>query len=130
MSLKYTRTVDVIRNTVSRLVSTLGLAIDDILQEAMDDGKIDEVPTIPLVKVQKVKDLFPENDTYTKYLDFFAILRKLEKAKYERAREFRRHVTMTAELDGEKVEVTIDILGDYFHKVKDFIIYLSEEDEE
>lgn len=130
VSLKYTRTVDVLRNAISRLVSTLSFAIDDILEIAKDDGKIDDVPTIPLVKVQVVRDLFPDKREYSDYLDFFVMLRKLEKASYERAQEYRRHVTMTAELEGEKVEVTIDILGDYFHKVKDFIMFLAEEQAE
>jgi len=62
----------------------------------------------------------------TEYIEFYFVLRKISKAKYEKRQEFRRHVTMTARLDsGKSVELTIDIITDYFDRVKELLDYVA-----
>ena len=59
------------------------------------------------------------------FCDFYLLLRRIHKAKFEKAQEYRRHVTMTAELDGgQKIDITIDIISEYFEKTKEFYLYI------
>ena len=43
VSLKYTRTVDVIRNVIDRLISSFDFVADGLLQKALDEKKIKEI---------------------------------------------------------------------------------------
>ncbi len=45
------------------------------------------------------------------------LLRKLDKAEFTRHNEFRRHVTMLAQVDEKEMPVKIDDLKEYFDKV-------------
>jgi hypothetical protein len=95
--------------------------LDALLHDAKSGSKIPAVPTLPRLKVEALKKAFEDNATLKQYLDFYLLLRKLDKAKFERSQEYRRHVTMKAELEAKDVEITIDIISDYFHKTKEFL---------
>jgi len=126
VSLKYTRTVDVIKSIIERLINTVGFALDSLLKHAKAQKKIAEIPALPRLKVDAIKKLYGEDRTIVDVCDFYLLLRRIDKAKFDRTQEYRRHVTMTAHLEGgEKIEITIDIISDYFEKTKDFLNYIS-----
>lgn len=126
VSLKYTRTVDVIKSIIERLINTISFALDALLSHAKAQKKIAEVPALPRIKVEEVKRLYADDRTIIDFCDFFLLLRRIDKAKFARAQEYRRHVTMTAHLDGgESVEITIDIISDYFERTKEFLNYVA-----
>jgi len=122
VSLKYTRTVDVIKHIVQRLIAAIDFGMDVLLHYAKNKKRISSIPTLPRIKLEQTRKLYGDNPEVMDFLELYVFLKKVDKAKYDRSQEFRRHVTMTAHLDsGEKVEVNIDIAADYFAKVKDFI---------
>lgn len=133
VSLKYTRTVDVIKSLIMRLISAFNFASKALLQKAQEDGLVEELPNLPRPMVNKIKQVY-NDEQLNNYLELYLLLRKLDRAEFEREREFRRHVTMTAFINGDKVEVTIDIVFDYFNKTKEFLNYvdqiLNEKDED
>ena len=58
-------------------------------------------------------------------VDFLLLLRKINRAKFERSSEFRRHVTMTAHLvDDEIMKLDIDLITEYFKETKHFFEYI------
>lgn len=122
VSLKYTRTVDVIKHIVQRLIAAIDFGMDVLLEDAKDKKKLATVPTLPRIKLQNTKELYADNPDVIDYLELYTFLKKVDKAKYDKAQEFRRHVKMTAHLDnGSKVELSIDISTDYFKRVQEFI---------
>ena len=126
VSLKYTRTVDVIKSIVERLINTIGFELDALVAHAKTQKKIAEVSALPRVKVEQVKKLYETDRTIVDFCDFYLLLRRIDKAKFDRTQEYRRHVTMTAHLDdGGSVEITIDIISDYFERTKEFLNYVS-----
>ncbi len=126
VSLKYTRTVDVIKSIIERLINTIAHCLDALLAHAKLQKKIAEIPPLPRVKVDVVKKVYAEDRTIVDFCEFFLVLRRVDKAKFERAQEYRRHVTMTAHMDGgESIEITIDIISDYFERSKEFLNYVS-----
>ena len=126
VSLKYTRTVDVIRSIIERLINTIGFCLDALLANAKAQKKIPEVPTLLRVKVDQVKKLYASDKLVLDFCDFYLLLRQILKAKFDRAQEYRRHVTMTATLDnGQKVDITIDIISEYFERTKEFLNYVA-----
>ena len=125
VSLKYTRTVDVIKSIIERLINTIAFGIDALLAQAKMQKKIPELPTLPRVKIETVSRVFAEDKTVKDFVQFYLLLRRIDKAKFTRAQEYRRHVTMTAQLDDDtNIEITIDIITDYFDRTKEFLIYV------
>ncbi len=126
VSLKYTRTVDVLKSIIERLIATLDAAIDALLHLAKKQNKIPAVPTLPRLKVEALKKAYPDDAHIKHYIKFYLLLRKLDKAPFDRAQEYRRHVTMKAAFDTNHVEITIDIISDYFHKTKEFLSIIEQ----
>ena len=136
VSLKYTRTVDVIKSIVERLINTFDYSFEALLLAAKKQGKIPKIPELPRPKAELVSQVYGD-DVCKNYLQFYLLMRKIDKARFDRALEYRRHVTMTAHLEHEKVEITIDIINDYYDRAKEFLAYVeravnagSAEDEE
>ena len=121
VSLKQSRNVDVIKNTIKRLISAFDFGIDALLIYSKEKKKINEVPTLVRLKLDELRKVFGDNEQIMSYLEFYNLLRKLDKAKFDRSLEYRRYVTMTAFIDEGDVLVDIDILGDYYKKSVDFI---------
>ena len=120
VSLKYTRTVDVIKSLIDRLINTYNNLILSLLKHK----KIRDPPRIPRLRVELIRDHFGDDDEILSHMMLYLLLRDISKAPFSRRLEFRRHVTMTANLDDKEVEVTIDICEDYFKKVREFISYV------
>lgn len=135
VSLKYTRTVDVIKHVIDRLVSCIGFGLEALLKYAKDKKLVASIPSNPGLVCDLLKKTFPDNLELLDYINFYLRLRKLSKAEYTRREEFRRHVTMIAVIDkGEIVEVSIDSLKEDYEKTKRFIAFvkkiINEEKEE
>ena len=135
VSLKYTRTVDVIKHVIDRLISCIGFGLESLLKYAKETKLVASIPENAGLRCDLLKKTFPDNLELTEYINFYSRLRKLSKAEYARREEFRRHVTMIATIDkGEIVEVSIDSLKEDYEKTKIFIHFvkriINEEKEE
>lgn len=124
VSLKYTRTVDVLKSVIDRLITTYDYAMLSLLKYYKSKKKIDSIPDSPIARALKLKgvgfDAFLHDS-----MDFYLLMRKISKADFTRAREFRRHVTMTVVIDGGALEINIDVIGEYFDKTKEFLAHVK-----
>lgn len=126
VSLKYTRTVDVIKSIIERMINSFDFSIKAGLEYAKDKRKIKAIPANVVERGNAFLSLFgPQDESLKDYVDFYILLRKINRAHFERAREFRRHVTMTAFLEEGEIEIDIDIITEYYHKIRNFIIILE-----
>ena len=121
VSLKYTRTVDVLKSLVERLINTY----DNLILALLIKAEVKDPPRIPRLRVEIVRNHYSEDQEILHHMQLYILLRDISKASYDRRREFRRHVTMIAHLDDKEIEVTIDIIEDYFKKVRDFVTYIG-----
>lgn len=127
VSLKYTRTVDVIRNALHRMVSAFEYIIDGLLLHLQQQGEVEAVPKNPRAKVKMLHQVRSSTPPLQKYLTFYQFLRELCKAPYTRRDEYRRHVTMIAELGNRTAEIDIDLLEDEFDRfAKGFLTFVEE----
>ena len=122
VSLKYTRTVDVIKNVIERLINCIGFGLEALLKYAKEKKLVASIPANAGLRCDLLRETFPDNAELIDNINFYLRLRKLSKAEYSKREEFRRHVTMIATIDkGEIVEVNIDILKEYYDRTKSFI---------
>ena len=125
VSLKYTRTVDVLKNVLYRMIESYDSMINAMLIYLEDNNQIFEVPTAPHVKATTVNNKF--NDPIIKeHMQLYIKFKKTLKAEdYESINEFRRHVAMITEIDEEKVTINIDFLTEHFKTMKEFLKYVQ-----
>jgi len=125
VTLKYTRTCDVIKSIIKRLISTFDYAIIDALESLKKRKKIKDIPLTPISRAEFLKKSYkrPEmND----FLKFYMLLKFIDRAEYTKKEEYKRHVACTVMQDDEAIEINIDKVHEYFNKTKDFIYYTKE----
>ena len=127
VSLKYTRTADVLRNVVERLINCFEFGVDIILEQSKKEKTIEEIPKAPRAKSDLLREKFSDDPVLMEYVDFYILLRDIRAAPYTKKEEYRRHVAMISEIfKGKFVEVNIDVLSDYLKKAKSFVEYIEE----
>lgn len=119
VSLKYTRTVDVIRNILKRLID----AMDAMLASMLKYQDIEEIHDIPIQRVKQLENLVTDSKL-KEILTYYIRLRKIYKEKYVAHDEYRRPVGMTVKVDGEIIDITIDSIEVMYHEVQDYYNYL------
>ncbi len=137
VSLKYTRTVDVIINIIKRMIDCIDFLIDVHLKKAVEKGIIKEkVPKNQALKTELLKETYPNNTQINEMADFYLKLRKIirnvKKKNYGKEKEFKRHVALITELKDkqgtEEIRIGIDELEEY-HKtrLRKYMDYAKEE---
>jgi len=121
VSLKYTKTCDVIMNLLLRWRKMIETSMDAMLIHAKEIGKNPEVSENVIGRIKQMKDLFKKDKEILKVIDFFMMLRKLEELKTERIGEFRKNVALKIQFRGEEVNVNLEQLKIYAEMLENFI---------
>jgi hypothetical protein len=106
VSLKYTRTVDVLINALNRIITIFDLIIEALLEKAIDEGKLNVLPKSPALRSRKLGLLMEDDEELKKFLRFYLFIRTILNSEYAKRREYRRHVTLI--VDGENMTTEID----------------------
>ncbi|HLC82054.1 MAG TPA: hypothetical protein VJH68_05345 [Candidatus Nanoarchaeia archaeon] len=126
VSLKYTRTVDVIRNALDRMVDMFDLLIEALLEKAKEEKRLEVLPKSPAFRATKVRELYPDDQRLLKFIDFYAFLKNILKLPSKKREEYRRHVTLLVELENSTAEINIDNLVNCERYVHDCLKHVSE----
>ncbi|MBD3354757.1 hypothetical protein GF361_02105 [Candidatus Woesearchaeota archaeon] len=127
VSLKYTRTVDVIRSVIQRLINAFDAGMEGILKKKQRRKKTLEIPEQPRKRCEVIKELFADDKELINFIDFYLNLRNIIQAKYDKAHEYRRNVKMITHLGPENdLDVNIDLLLEYYNRAKKFEEYIKE----
>lgn len=117
VTLKYTRTTEVIKNIVRKLVSSFEYAINDLLIMLKSRRKIKEIPGSPIAKANLLEKTCSKNKALLDFIDFYFLLKKILKQEYKAKEEFRKRVTMKM----EDYDLDVPLLNIYYSKAKEFI---------
>lgn len=119
VSLKYTRTADVLLNTLSRMIDAYDQLIRALIIYAQNKKNLQEDPQTPLEKGNLVKSIYPQQEIQDN-IDLYFLLRKIHRAPYDKEQEYRRHVAVITHIDGREEIVNIDIITQYYEFQKNF----------
>ncbi len=122
VTLKYTRTVDIIRSAIDRMIITLNVQILETLEKLKEAGKVPVVPPAPVMRTQILEKLYPKDKELKDIIDFYYKLKKMYIGEYKKKEEFRKNVALVTKDD----EVNIEALKDYVSRMKKYINYLQE----
>ncbi|MBU1129043.1 MAG: hypothetical protein KJ949_00225 [Nanoarchaeota archaeon] len=121
VSLKYTKTCDVIANLLIRWKKMIETALEKILIHAKKRKKIKSISTNPMGRIEEVRKLFKKDKDFLEILDLYEMFRKLPDLRKERTGEFRKNVTLKIFYRGKEISVNLDQLKIYAEKLEKFI---------
>jgi len=121
VSLKYTKTCDVIINLLLRWRKMIETAIMEILKHAKKKKRISSIPTNPIGQIEAVRKLFKKDQNFQEVIDMYEMFRKIEELRKERIGEFRKNVTLKVFYLGEEININLDKLKSYAEKLEKFI---------
>jgi len=121
VSLKYTKTCDVIMNLIRRWEKMIATSIEEILKHAKKKKKIKTIPTSPMKKIDEIKKLFKKDDNFNKTIDSYEMFRKIEELRKERIGEFRKNVCLKVFYKGEEININLEKLKEYSEILEKFI---------
>lgn len=114
VTLKYTKTVDVIKNIIKRLIVAFEFSIDELIQLLKAKRKIKEIPPGKRGKAEEISKRIPK---VKEHMKIYLLLKKIDIAPFAKREEYRKHVTLIAKISLKDIkEVNIEVLRHYFAK--------------
>jgi len=124
VSLKYTRTVDILINILIRMVDCYEFLIFALLKYALENKMIGEIPSTPKERAVLMKQIFKEQEVHDN-IDLYLLLKAMLKSNYTRENEYRRHVTMKAIVAGREEIININIISQYYEYLTSFFHFVD-----
>ncbi|MBT4257668.1 hypothetical protein HOD88_00595 [archaeon] len=121
VSLKYTKTCDVIMNLILRWTEMISVSIDALLEKAKKKKKIKIIPESPMEKVEAIKKVFKDDPEFLEVIELYEMFRKTPDLRKERIGEFRKNVNLRIFYRGEEVNVNLEQLKIYAEILEKFI---------
>lgn len=121
VSLKYTKTCDVILNLLARWKSLIEISFDAILEKKVEDGKIPMMPTNPKQRIEFVKKYFSRNIVVQDVVPLYIFFKRVPDLDKTRSGEFRKNVNLKIIGQAKTTEVNMEKLGEYYEIIEKFI---------
>jgi len=110
VTLKYTRTTDVIKNIIKRLISACDYAVIDALTKLNVKPSANARVRLKQLIEKKPKDFKNE-------VELYYLLKRLDSLPYKSKEEYRKNVALLV----EDMEIDIVKLKEFFEKTKHFV---------
>jgi hypothetical protein len=122
VSLKYTKTCDVIMNLLARWKSLIERSFDAILEKRVEDEKIDRMPATPKERIEFVKKYFAKDEAIQKIVPLYIFFKRVPDLKKVRSGEFRKNVNLRVVMTPTRnIDVNMEMLGKYYDAVEAFM---------
>ncbi len=121
VSLKYTKTCDVIMNLLLRWKKMIETSIEKILEHAKKRKKISSIAKNPVGQVEQVQMLFKKDKEFLEVIELYEMFKKIRELRTERIGEFRKNVTLKVFYRGEEMDINLEKLKEYAELLEKFI---------
>jgi len=125
VSLKYTKTCDVIINLLSRWKNMIDRGMDRLVEKAKKEKKWKPIPDAPRAKLVQLKKLYSKKPEVMDVLNLYELFRDLDKLEKVRESEFRKGVNLKVTYKGEIVDINLLQLKEYAAVLERFISYIK-----
>jgi len=122
VSLKYTKTCDVILNLLARWKSLIEISFDAILENRVEAGKIPGMPTNPKQRIEFIKKYFKKDADVQNVIPLYIFFKRVPDLNKTRSGEFRKGVNLKVIAPGKVTDINMDKLGEYYEIVEKFIV--------
>ncbi len=125
VSLKYTKTCDVIINLLLRWKIMIEMAMDKLIAKAKKEKKWKPVSDAPRARLVQLAKIYADEPVVAKTLELYELFRDIEKLEKVRENEFRKGVNLKVTYKGQIINVNLDTLKEYSQILEKFISYLK-----
>jgi len=121
VSLKYTKTCDVILNLLLRWRKMIETSVNEILKHAKKKKKIPSVSSNSVGRIEQIRKIFKKNKEFLEVISIYEMLRKIEELRKERSGEFRKNVNLKVFYKGKEININLEQLKIYAELLEKFI---------
>lgn len=126
VSLKYTKTGDVILNLIFRWRSLVSRCFEALLKAAQKKKKIKTVPSIPQQRIEVLKGLFKDNENVMKVIELYEFFYKIQGLDKNVEHEYRKNLTLNVFYKGAWTAINMDKLKEYNVLLESFISFVKQ----
>ena len=126
VSMKYTKTCDVILNLIERWTSMIEISMDALLEKIKKKKKITAIPAAPIMKITLLKNSFKKEPVMMETLQLYEFFRKIHGLERTRESDFRKHVCLKTMYLGQEVRIDLEKLDEYNELLGRFIKFVRE----
>jgi len=123
VSLKYTKTGDVILNLMHRWRLMIEHSVDSMLEKAKKKKKIKEIPVAPKLKIALLANLFKKEPVVIETLKLYSFFRRVDNLQHIKEHEFRKNVTLRV-VDEKEMAIDMEKLKEWQELLENFIKFV------
>jgi len=123
VSMKYTKTCDVMINLIKRWKIMMDYAFDALLEKAKKKKLIKKIPTAPKLRIDILKKSFKKYPEVSDVVEIYDMFRLIDALKKTKENEFRKGVCLKITYKWEEIEVNLEKLKEYSEVLERFINY-------
>ncbi len=121
VSLKYTKTCDVILNLLARWKSLIEISFDAILEKGVENGKIPVIPTNPKQRIEFIKKYFVKSADIQSVVPLYIFFKRVPDLNKTRIGEFRKNVNLKVTVLNKCTDINMEKLGEYYEIIEKFM---------
>ena len=121
VSLKYTKTCDVILNLLARWKSMIELSFDAILESGVEKKSVPNMPKSPKERIEFIRKYFKKNLAIQEIVPLYIFFKRIPDLDKTREGEFRKNVNLKIIEPTKTTEINLEKLGEYAEAVERFI---------
>ena len=123
VSMKYTKTCDVMINLLKRWKIMMDYAFEGLLEKAKKKKIIKKIPTAPKIKIDTIKEIFIKNQEVMDAVKEYEMFKLIDILNNTKEGEFRKGVCLRVMYKGKEVAINLDKLKEYSKTLETFINY-------
>jgi hypothetical protein len=123
VSLKYTKTCDVMLNLIARWKSMIDLCNDAMLDKLKKKKTISSIPAAPKMRIIALRNAFKKEPVVLETLDLYEFFKKVPDTGKSRENEFRKNVCLRI-IDNKEVRIDMERLKEYSEILERFIKFV------
>ncbi|MFA5484983.1 MAG: hypothetical protein WC260_01915 [Candidatus Pacearchaeota archaeon] len=113
VSLKYTKTCDVILNLIERWRYLIEKSFDALLQDLIDKNKLAGLPNSPKQRIEFIRTNFKKSPSIQNIIPVYIFFKRIPELNKKRESEFRKNVCLKVKLPNEEVSINMEKLTEY-----------------
>jgi len=126
VSLKYTKTCDVMLNLLERWQSLIELSINALLDKAKKKKIIKIIPVAPKMKVDALKKALKKYEEVIKGIELYDFFKRVPILEKKKEHDFRKNVCLKIMDQGQETKIDLEKLGEYAETIERFIKFVRE----
>ena len=123
VSMKYTKTCDVMINLLQRWKIMMDYAFDALLDKAKKKKMIKKIPNAPKLRIDAIRETFADEEAVMDALKEYMMFKLIMVLNNTKEGEFRKGVCLRVTYQGKEIAINLDKLKEYSEILERFINY-------